>query len=232
MFLDFFDEPKNSIRRKTPGIYDATIRGPEGKRVQIVLLDTRYFRTSPSADTRSAEEKKALNISGRYAPSEDPEATVLGETQWLWLDEQLRKPAEVRLLVSSYPVIPDEMGRDAWGNFPRERQRLFDLIEETNANGVIILSGDVHFAEISITDEGPYPLLDFTSSALAAPTVGNEKFRNSHRISQTYSDVNFGLVEIDWMAQPEPQVTLSVIGLDGSPVIQHSVTLGDLRLGE
>ena len=35
------------------------------------------------------------------------------------------------------------------------------------ASGVVFLSGDVHFAEISRTDEGPYPLFDFTSSPLA-----------------------------------------------------------------
>ena len=66
----------------TPGIYQARIFGPEGKRVQIILLDTRYFRTPPLRDNRSAEEKRALNIVGRYAPNEDPLATVLGETQW------------------------------------------------------------------------------------------------------------------------------------------------------
>jgi alkaline phosphatase D len=78
LFLDFFDEPANSQRRKTPGIYDVKTFGPEGKRVQIILLDTRYFRTPPLPDTRSDAEKKALNIAGRYTPSEDPTATVLG----------------------------------------------------------------------------------------------------------------------------------------------------------
>ena len=231
LFLDFFDEPADSRRRKTPGIYDAKTFGPAGRRVQIILLDTRYFRTPPLPDTRSADEKKALNTAGRYAPNEDPTATVLGETQWRWLEEQFREPAEFRLLVSSYPVISYELGRDCWGNFPLERQRLFNLIGQTNANGVVILSGDVHFAEISKTVEGPYPLLDFTSSALAAPTVGNEKFANSFRISKTTAEVNFGLVEIDWNAQPTPQVTLKAIGLDGTAAFEHQVSLEELREG-
>lgn len=230
LFLDFFDEPVNSERRTTPGIYDAKIFGPDGKRVQIILMDIRYFRTAPLPDTRSAEEKKALNIAGRYAPNSDPKATVLGDTQWRWLEEQLRKPAEVRLLVSAYPLIPYELGRDAWGNFPLERQKLFKLIGKTKANGVVILSGDVHFAEISKTDEGPYPLIEFTSSALAAPSVGTENFANSLRISKTYAQVNFGLVEIDWEAQPAPRVTLKAIGLDGKSVIKHEIGLEELRV--
>jgi hypothetical protein len=31
-----------------------------------------------------------------------------------------------------------------WGNFPRERQRLFDLNRERGAGGVTVLSGDRH----------------------------------------------------------------------------------------
>jgi alkaline phosphatase D len=231
LFLDFFDEPANSERRRTPGIYDAKIFGPDGKRVQIILLDVRYFRTPPLPDTRSEEAKKALNIAGRYAPNSDPKATILGETQWRWLEEQFRKPAEVRLLVSAYPVIPHELGKDAWGNFPLERQNLFKLIEQTKANGVIILSGDVHFSEISKTDEGPYPIFEFTSSPLAAPSVGNENFANSLRISKTYAEVNFGLIEIDWGAHPAPLVVLKAIGLDGTPVIEQQISLEDLQAG-
>ena len=229
LFLDFVDEPANSKRRNTPGVYDSEIVGPEGKRVQIILLDTRYFRTPPLPDTRSAEEKKALNIAGRYVPNEDPAATVLGETQWRWLEKQFQETADLRLLVSSYALIPDELGRDSWGNIPHERQRLFRLIRDTQANGVVILSGDVHFAEISMTDEGPYPLVEFTSSAMAAPSVGNENFTNSFRISQTYAELNFGLVEIDWEAQPAPQVALKAIGLDRTAVFEHQISLEELR---
>jgi len=231
LFLDFFDEPADSQRRKTPGIYDAKIIGPEGKRVQIILLDTRYFRSPPLPDKRTNQEKKILNIAGRYRPNNNTAATILGKTQWRWLEEQFRKPAELRLLVSSYPVIPHELGRDAWGNFPLERKKIFKLIETTKANGVVILSGDVHFAEISKTEESPYPLVEFTSSALAAPSVGNEKFKNSYRISKTYSEVNFGLVEIDWQAQPAPQVTLKAIGLNGKVVFKQKISSSEMRVG-
>ena len=58
LFLDFFDEPAGSLRRMTPGIYEVKTFGTEGKRVQIILLDTRYFRTPPLRDTRSDAEKR------------------------------------------------------------------------------------------------------------------------------------------------------------------------------
>ena len=46
IFLDFFGDPADSPRRHRPGVYDAKVFGPEGKRVQVILLDTRYFRSS------------------------------------------------------------------------------------------------------------------------------------------------------------------------------------------
>jgi alkaline phosphatase D len=231
LFLDFFGEPAESWRRSTSGIYNSRVFGPEGQRVQVILLDVRYFRSAPVPDTRSEEEKKALNIAGRYMASDDPDATVLGDAQWAWLEEKLGRPAEVRLLVSGYPIVPTELGRDAWGNFPLERQRLFDLIGEAGAIGVIFLSGDVHFSEISLSDEGPYPLLDFTSSPLAAPSVGNELLTNTRRISGTYAEENFGLVEIDWDAEPSPVVVLRVMDIEGVEVMRHEVALQTLSAG-
>ena len=46
-------------------------------------------------------------------------------------------------------------GMDEWGCFPHERRRLFDLILATKAHGVILLSGNVHFAEISQVETKP-----------------------------------------------------------------------------
>jgi hypothetical protein len=43
VFLDFFGVPQNSPRRKQKGVYHSEIFGPEGKAVQIILLDTRYL---------------------------------------------------------------------------------------------------------------------------------------------------------------------------------------------
>jgi alkaline phosphatase D len=44
-FLDFYGEPADSPRRTRPGIYSAQRFGPPGRVVQIILLDTRFFRS-------------------------------------------------------------------------------------------------------------------------------------------------------------------------------------------
>ena len=105
IFLDFFGDAPDSPRRKRPGVYDVHVFGPEGKRVQVILLDTRYFRSSPLK--RGA---RALIGEGPYVPNPDPSQTFLGEDQWRWLAEQLKVPAEVRLLVSSIQVVAEDHG--------------------------------------------------------------------------------------------------------------------------
>lgn len=231
-FLDFFGEPKDSQRRKTPGIYGARIFGPPGKRVQIILLDTRYFKGPFIKDKRSKEEKKAAGLTGsmgNYVPNQDSNVTLLGKAQWLWLEEQLTKPAEVRLIASSTQVIPDEKAMDEWGNYPLERQRLFNLIKKVKANGVIILSGNVHFAEISKLGYFPYPLLEFTSSGLTHTNEKYAKAKNTYRTAGPYDQPNFGMIEIDWGAEPSPRIRLSAVGEGGLTEFEHYLAIEMLQ---
>jgi alkaline phosphatase D len=228
IFLDFFGEPAGSGRRKRPGVYEARIFGPPGRRVQVILLDTRYFKGSFVKDKRSKEEKAALGIVGRYAPNPDPEVTLLGEEQWEWLEGELRKPAEIRFVASSTQIVPDEKGMDEWGNYPHERRKLFDLIRKTGALGTLMLSGNVHFAEISRFDDGPYPLHDFTSSGLTHVNPAYAKARNSYRVAGPYADLNFGVVEIDWRADPDPVIVLKAMSKVGDVVFAYETSLGAL----
>lgn len=229
LMLDFFKVPADSPRRQREGVYGAHRFGPEGKRVQVILLDARSFKSKPKADPRSEEEKKRLNIIGRYIGVDDRDATVLGEGQWKWLDEQLRKPADVRLLVSSIQVVADEKGIDSWGNFPLERKRLYKLIESTGAKGVLLVTGDVHFAEISRTDDGPYPLYDFTSSGLTHVSEPLAAAVNNFRVSdRAFVELNFGLIEIDWEA-PVPTITMKACGDDGDVAFEKTIRLNELE---
>ena len=44
IFVDFWGDPADSPRHKRPGVYDARVFGPKGQRLQVILLDTRFFR--------------------------------------------------------------------------------------------------------------------------------------------------------------------------------------------
>lgn len=228
-FLTFWDEPEDSPRWKRPGIYDAKIIGPEGRRVQIILLDTKYNRSPFKLDPMAKEKRLKAGKVGRYIPDNDHQKTYLGEEQWAWLEEQLLKPAEIRLIASSTQVIPDEKGMDEWGNFPLERNRLFGLVAKTNANGVILLSGNVHFGELSRSVGGPYKLYELTSSGMTHINESYAKAPNKYRLFGPTIENNFGLVTIDWKSLPSPVIYLSIANQMGEVSSTHKVALSELQ---
>jgi alkaline phosphatase D len=220
-FLEFFKDPPDSPRRKRAGVYGAWVFGPEGKRVQIILLDTRYFRSPLKKVGRNA-----------YGPNTDPAATILGDEQWKWLDEQLKTPADLRLIGSSIQVIAEDHAFEKWMNFPKERDRLVQVLRDTKANGVVFLSGDRHLGELSQMDAGlGYPLFDLTSSGLNMATKRwRPAEKNTHRVATMTSGDNFGLVAIDWGRSP-PRVSLQVRDVDGDVTLQQKVDLTQLQPG-
>ena len=225
-FLRWLDEPADSPRRRRDGVYDARVLGPAGRRVQVILLDTRFFR---GPLRRAAPGEPAL-VGGPYRPQTDRSVTLLGEAQWRWLEEQLRQPAELRLVASSIQFVSEFSGAEAWANLPHEKQRLLDLLRETRAAGVLFVSGDRHWCELSRMD-GPtgYPLYDLTVSALTEKHPRGTPSENQYRaLPQTYHDVNAGHLHIDWAAA-DPLVTWRIVDVTGRTQLEHRVRLGELQ---
>ena len=203
VFLDFFGVAEDSPRRGRLGVYHAEVFGPVGRRVQVILLDTRYHR-DPLATVPRAERRPGR---GPYRPRDV--GTMLGDAQWAWLEEQLRKPAELRLIASSIQVVAGEHGWEGWMNLPHERRRLYDLIDRSGAAGVIFLSGDRHLIELSCdrSEAAAYPLWDFTSSGLNQARKDVEE-PNRHRVGPVHRETNFGLIHIEWGAAGGPVLRL------------------------
>ena len=115
---------------------------------------------------------------------------------------------------------------DEWGNYPHERQRLFDLIHGAGAEGVLLLSGNVHFAELSRVESGGLTLYDFTSSGLTHVNEAYPAVENPYRVGEPVVELNFGLIEIEWQ-EMGPVAQLSVLGVDGSSKYTQMVVLAD-----
>ena len=223
IFEDFWDVPPDSERAARPGVYDAVTYGPPGRRVQLILLDTRYFRS----ELRPTDER---GVPGRerYVPDPDPAKTVLGEEQWNWLRTVLEEEADLRVLASSIQVIADGHGYEGWRQLPADRDRLYGLIREVGANGVVIVSGDRHRAGIYRHDDAVgYPLVELTASSLNSPSTSGEE-EGPYRLGPTYRPENYGSLAIDWAAR---EVTLEVRDIDGEPVLAETIGLDDLRGG-
>ena len=135
--------------------------------VQVLMLDTRYNR-SPLAYGLEVNEggadKKAHCLlpwtespilTGDYCPHVDSEyrnqtVTLLGEEQWAWLEQELTKPASLRVIGTSLSFGSTYTGWEGWSLFPREQERFVRLVQKTRASGVVFISGDVHYGEVSV----------------------------------------------------------------------------------
>jgi len=190
-FLNFWPYVKNSLSKNQQALYHSKIFGPTHRDVQIIMLDTRWDR-SALIENPNKEEKRQ-----RYIPNTDKKAHMLSETQWKWLESELRKPARLRFIVSSIQLIANAEGFEKWGQFPHERERFFELVKKTNPKNLYILSGDRHMASLAKTEIKSWgPLYDITSSSLnkSKDVVGEDP----DYIEPTFSGENYGVALIDW----------------------------------
>jgi alkaline phosphatase D len=225
-FLDFFGVPADSPRRTRKGVYHAETFGPDGKRVQVILLDGRYHRTA----IRKADYRLPGSGIQPYLPVTDADATMLGDEQWKWLEEQLKQPADVRLVCSGIQVVSDDHPFEKWANMPNERAKLYQMIRDTKANGVVLLSGDRHLGEISVDLKSVgYPLYDITASGF---NQGSANYRdpevNKQRVAALPWGNHFGVVTIDWAAK-DPVISLQLRHEDGEIAVQTRVPLSKLQ---
>ena len=134
IFLDFFEEPITSTRRQHPGIYHSEIYTINDKTLQIILLDNRTFRSNLLEYGGEVDDDDRYTYSLDYAPHTNSDSTLLGNEQWIWLEKELQKNADLRLICSGTQFGIEYNGYEAWANFPHEQQKFIDLIKQTNAN--------------------------------------------------------------------------------------------------
>ena len=224
-FLNFWQVPANDERRQREGVYLARAYGPPGRRVQVILLDVRSHRSAwRPTDQQGAPGKE------RYLPDADPNKTMLGAAQWAWLEARLREPADLRLVLSGIQVVADGHGWECWANFPLQRQRLYNLIGSTGANGVLLLSGDRHLGAFyreagSPGRPVPYPLTDFTASGMTHAWRGADE-AGPNRISPLFDQVQYGTIDIDW---PARSVALALRDVQGQARRTLAIDLHSLQ---
>lgn len=205
-FLDFIDVPADHPRRMQEGVYFAYHYKSNLGKIKILVLDTRYFRTALTGDTEADKS---------YKPNPYGQGTLLGETQWKWLANELNNSdADFNLVVSSIQFLSNEHGFECWGNFPHEVDRFKKLLVDSQAKGVLILSGDRHISEFSKVEIPglSYPLIDFTSSGLTHAYSDFSGEPNPYRIGGVISKESFGLVKLNLITR---EVILQIVENNG-----------------
>ena len=201
LLLDFLNVPPDSPRRRREGVYGTYTFGVAGRSVRVILLDPRFHRGRPG-----------------------PLSEVLGRVQEDWLLETLkRSSSDVHLLVSGFQIMPDEHPYESWGQFPGARARLYELLNQTRPKGLLLVSGDRHFAEFSQARlPSGLALREITASGLTHVYERHALEPNRHRRGPLIRKLNFGLVTVDWQ---RGIVTVEVRGVSRSPYITQVFSL-------
>lgn len=177
------------------GIFHSYFLEFKKKKIHIIIPDSRYFRSPLKRTFFSYFTGKA-----RYRPNDSPDATLLGEEQWAWLVEEFNKPSDLLVFVSGIQVIPTEQPFEKWGNFPNDRERLFQLFRETKAKDLVILSGDRHIAEIyEFPLSETRKLIEITSSSLNLPLPFLPlEYDSEYKLGQAFREENYGSLQIQF----------------------------------
>lgn len=218
LMMNFLNVPKDSDARRREGAYQSYVFGEGRSTVKVILLDARYFRDEL--------KKNSLLAGQRYHKNETGD--VLGEAQWKWLEDELSdNDAALHIIGCGIQVIPSEHNYEKWSNFPMAQKRLFDLLNSTQPNPTILLSGDRHIAELSSIqlDSLEYPLYEITSSGMthSYEKVEQKGEPNRYRVNNILSGKkNFAVLDIDWSVSP-PQVEMEIRGIDNKVIHQHQL---------
>ncbi len=213
LFLDFLGVPIDSPRRNQEGVYCSKNFAIGNNTVKIIILDTRYFRTALTEDN---------DTDHRYKPNVYGNGTMLGETQWGWLQSELQNStANFNVIISSIQVLSGEHGWETWANMPHEVDKLINILKTTQAKNAMLLSGDRHISDFSKKEISglQYPLIDFTSSGLTHSSTRNTGEPNQYRIGEMVNELSFGLLKFDFDKQ---EVLMEMRGLNNE--LQQSYT--------
>ena len=173
--------------------------------VEFFLLDGRYYRDDPN----------------------EPNPSLLGPDQLAWLLAGLdASTATFKVLVSGSQWTPSG-STDSWASYDAEREAILDHVMESGIAGVVLVSGDVHRAEVRrLRDRSSttYPVWEFTSSPLANTNASCPASPSPPETLLFCEDATryFGLLRFDTGSDP-PRLTYET--RDETDLLLHSVTL-------
>lgn len=178
---------------------------------EFFLLDDRYYRSPDERKTGSKE--------------------MFGEEQIQWLiDALVFSKANFKFIVTGGQVLSPDKDVENFVSFPEERDKLLSLIENENITGVIFLTGDRHFTEVTKMErEGNYPLYDFTVSTFSAGVFKPDPSKNSLRLPGTLvTERNFGMMKI---TGPNNNRVLNckIFNSEGIEMWSYDISANDLK---
>lgn len=187
ILLNFLDVAADNPVWNREGVYQSYSFGPEGQKIQIILLDLRWGMIQTGVNRR-----------------------LLAEDQWTWLEKEIRDSTADLIFIGSSLNVTSPVtvfGLEGWRHYANDQQRLYALLDEIQTP-MVLLSGDRHFAEVYRVElPSGRPIYEFMSSGLTH-AIG-VKLPHAGRLGDMVGYKNYGLLEIDWTPKG-PEVGLAI----------------------
>jgi len=155
---------------------------------------------------------------------------MLGAEQTEWLLDELEASDAVFKVVASGSQWTREGSDDSWAAFPLARDALFAGLRARGIEGVVLLSGDVHRAELRLIlqgTDGGYDLPELTSSPLAndpSPCGADSELLGC------FDDDNFFIrVDVD-TTKADPTLRAAIVDETGRERMAREFRRSDLEL--
>ena len=180
---------------------------------QFFLLDDRFFK---SPNNRITGEK-----------------SILGQEQLEWLIDALSfSSASFKIIVIGGQVLNSVADNENYSNYPQEKEKLLKEILDNKIKGVLFISGDRHFTELSMLPrENTYPLYDWTVSPLTSG-VASEKVLKENNVNRVAGSIitqnNFGTISFSGQKEKR-QMKLTIFDINGSPLWSKEILKSDLN---
>lgn len=186
--------------------------------VEFFLLDDRYFRAPNELD--------------------NSDKTYFGDEQMQWLKDGLvSSNAAFKVIINGNQVTNVGNTHESFPMYKEEFEELMDFLAKERVEGVLFLSGDVHYGQLLKTErEGLYPLYEFTSSPLTAGVFeiaeSEENYDNPLHVEGTLvTEYNFGMIEVSG-PRTDRVLTLMSFDREGNLLWEREISREELSISE
>jgi len=179
---------------------------------EFFLMDNRSFRTDKNLKTA--------------------EKTILGEVQIRWLIENLKNSrATFKFVVMGGQFLTSATEKENYINYPKERDSILKYIDLEDIKGVIFLTGDRHFTELSkYQPNGTYPIYDLTVSPLTSNIHREAALKeiNQFRLENTLvAERNFCILDVSGN-QKDRILKITIYNTTGKELWTKLITANEL----
>lgn len=161
-----------------------------------------------------------------------PHHDILGQPQIAWLlDALVNSEASFKFIVVGGQFLSQIESEERFYHYaPQERMQIINAIKKLRIEGVVFLTGDMHFSELSKLDsEDAYTLYDFTISPLTAGPNSNYADENPLSVEGSlFIERNFAKLEI--LGPKESRtLKLSLFNSNGNLLWNYEIPSSELK---